>query len=117
MTHNKPGNILFVSHEISNKNIHNNNNNLVYFGDIIPKIITIKNLKSQLYNANCSFCFSDRATAKHFRHWIFPTLSETNVIRDTAVLRMGTNSITNAEVNKDLVASSIISIAGENVFV
>lgn len=33
-----------------------------------------------------------------------------NVIRDTAVLHMGTNNITNSEVNKDLVAR-------ENVFV
>lgn len=110
MAHDKPGDILFVSHETSNKNIHNNSNNLVYFGGIIPKIITIKNLKSQLYNANCSCCFYDRATAKHFHHWIIPTLSEMNVIRDTAVLHMGTNNITNSEVNKDLVAR-------ENVFV
>ena len=42
-----------------------------------------------------------------------PTLNETNVITDTAILHTGTNNIINSENNKDSVADSIINIAGE----
>ena len=42
-----------------------------------------------------------------------PTLNETNVITDTAILHTGTNNIINSENNKDIVADSIINIAGE----
>ena len=55
------------------------------------------------------------ATSKYFHHYIRPTLSETEVITDIAVLHMGTNDIINSEVNKDLEADSIINIARECV--
>ena len=108
---NEPNDSLIVSDQVSSENIHSNNNNLlVFFGDSIPKI---KNLKSRLYNANFSCHFFGGATSKQFHHFFHPTLNETEVIMDIAVLHMGTTEIINLEVNKDLVADCIINIAKE----
>ena len=110
VVHNEPG-----SDQVSNKNMNNSSNNLVFFGDSISKIINVKNLKSRLYSANCNYCFFDGATSKDFRHYIRQTLNETDVITNIAVLHKRTNDITNSEVNKDLAADSIINIARECV--
>ena len=114
MVHNETGNSLIVWDQVSNKHIRNNRNDIVFFGDSIPKDINIKNLRSRLYKANCNCCPFGGATSKHFHHYICPTLNETNVITDIAVLHMGTNDIINSEINKDLVADTL-SILLENV--
>ena len=108
---NQPGDSLIVSDQGLNKNTHNSTNNVEFFGDSIPKDISVKNLKSWLYNANCSYRFFGGATSKHFYHYICPTINETDIV----VLYMGTNDIINSEVNKDLVVDSIINIARECV--
>ena len=115
MVHKEPGDSLILSDQGSNKNTQNSSNNIVFFDDSIPKGINIKNLKSRLCNANCSCRFSGGATSKYFHHYIRPTLNETDMITDIAVLHMGTNDIINSEVNKDLVADSIINVARECV--
>ena len=86
------------------KNIPNNINNIVFLGESVSKGINIKNLKTQLYNATCSCRFFGNATSKHFHHHICPNLNKT----DIAAFHVGTNDIINSEVNKDLVADSII---------
>ena len=111
VAHNEPGDSLIVSDYGSYKNTHNSSNNIVFFGDSIPKGINIKNLKSQLYNAYCSCRFFGGATSKHFHHYIHPSLNETNMLTDIAVLHMGASDIINSEANKDLAADSIINIA------
>ena len=55
------------------------------------------------------------ASFKHLDRYIHATLNETDMITDIAVLHMGTNDIINSEVNKNLVADSIINIARECV--
>ena len=75
---------------------------MVFSGDSIPKSINIENLKSRLYNPNCSCRFSGDATSKHFHHYIRSTLNEKDVMTDIVVLHMGTNDINdiiNSEVN------------------
>ena len=37
VVHNEPGESLIVSDQDSDKNTHNSSNNIVYFGDSIPK--------------------------------------------------------------------------------
>ena len=54
VVHNKPGDSVIVSDQGLNKHTHNSSNNLVFFGDSNLKGINIKNLKSKLYNTNCS---------------------------------------------------------------
>ena len=89
-------------------------NNIIIFGDSIPKGINIRNLNTWLSTANYKCrCFGG-ATSKHFHHYIQPRLNEKNVKTDIAVLHMGTNDILNAEGDKDLIAESVIDIA--NVF-
>ena len=90
-------------------------NNIVIFGDSIPKGINIRNLTTRLSTANCKCHFFGGATSKHFYHYIQPTLNEKNVKTDIAVLHMGTNDILNAEGDKDLIAESVIDIAKECV--
>ena len=90
-------------------------NNIVIFGDSIPKGINIWNLNTRLSTANCKCRFFGGATSKHFHHYIQPTLNEKNVKTDIAVLHMGTNDILNAEGDKDLIAESVIDIAKECV--
>ena len=68
-------------------------------------------MKNRLYNANCSWGFFGGATSKYFHQYILPTLNQTDVIMDTAILHMGTDDIINSEVDKDLLADSIINIA------
>ena len=46
------------------------NNNIVNFGDSIPKDINIRNLNNRLSTANCKCCFFGGATSKHFHHYI-----------------------------------------------
>ena len=70
VVHNKPGSSLIVLDEVSNKNIHISRNNIAFLGDSIPKGINAKNLKSRLYNANCSCHFFGVAISKHFHHYI-----------------------------------------------
>ena len=77
-------------------------NNIVIFGDGIPKGINIWNLNTRLSTANWKCRFSGGAASKHFHHYIQPTLNQTNVKTDIAVLHMGTNGILNAEANEDL---------------
>ena len=88
-------------------------NSIVIFGDSIPKGINIRNLNTRLSTANCKCRFFGGATSKHFHHYIQPTLNETNVKTDIAALHMGINDIFNAEVDKDLIAESVIDIAKE----
>ena len=52
---------------------------------------------------------------KYFRHYIRLTLNKTDMITDIVVLHMSTDEIINSEVNKNLVADSIINIAGERI--
>ena len=66
-------------------------NNIVIFGDIIPKGVNIRNLNTPLSTANCKFRFFGGATPKHFRNYIQPTLNKKNVKTDIAVLHMGAN--------------------------
>ena len=82
-------------------------NNIVIFGDSIPKGINIRNLNTRLSTANCKCRFFVGATSKHFHHYIQPTLNEKNVKTDIAVLHMGTNDILNAGTDKDLIAESV----------
>ena len=84
---------------------------LVIFGDSIPKAINIRNLNTRCSTANCKCSFFGGATSKHFHYYIQPTLSETNVTTDIAVLHMGTKDILNAEAEKDLIAKSVTDIA------
>ena len=77
-------------------------NNIVIFGDGVPKGINIWNLNTWLSTANWKCRFSGGAASKHFHHYIQPTLNQTNVKTDIAVLHMGTNGILNAEANEDL---------------
>ena len=90
-------------------------NNIVIFGDSLPKGINIWNLNTRLSTANCKCRFFGGATSKYFHHYIQPTLNEKNVITDIAVLNMGKNDILNAEGDKDLIAESVIDIAKECV--
>ena len=71
-----------------------------------------KNLNSRLHNANYRCCFFDGATLKHSHH-IRPTLNEINLIMDIVLSHMITDHITKLEVNKDLLADSIINVAKE----
>ena len=66
-------------------------NNIVIFGDIIPKGVNIRNLNTPLSTANCKCRFFGGATPKHFRNYIQPTLNKKNVKTDIAVLHMGAN--------------------------
>ena len=93
----------------------NTYNNIVIFGNSVPKGIDIRNLNTRLSTANCKCRFFGGATSKHFHHYIQPTLNEKNVKTDIAVLHMGTNDILNAEGDKDLIAESVIDIAKECV--
>ena len=90
-------------------------NNILFFGDSIPKGINIWNLNTRLSSANCKFRFFGGATSKHFHHYIQPRLNEKNVKTDIVVLHMGRNDILNAEGDKDLIAESVIDIAKECV--
>ena len=90
-------------------------NNIVIFGDSIPKGINIWNLNTRLSTANCKCHFFGGATSKHFHHYIQPTLNEKSIKTDIAVLHMGTNNILNAEGDKDLIAESVIDIDKECV--
>ena len=45
VVYNEPGNSLIVSDQVSNKNIHNSSNNIVFLGGSIPKGINSKKLK------------------------------------------------------------------------
>ena len=45
-------------------------NNIVIFGDSIPKGINIRNLNTQLSTVNCKCRFFGGATSKHFHHYI-----------------------------------------------
>ena len=60
------GNSHIVLEQVSNEDIHNSSNSNSLFGDSIPKDINIKNLKSRLYNANSSFCFTWWCNIKTF---------------------------------------------------
>ena len=82
-------------------------NNIVIFGDSIPKGINIRNLNTRLSTANCKCRFFGGVTSKHFHHYIQPTSNEENVKTDIAVLHMGTNDILNAGTDKDLIAESV----------
>ena len=94
--HNEPGDSLIVSNQDSNKNTHNSSNNIVFFGDSIPKGINVKKLKSQsTLQSNCSCRFFCCATSKHFHHYIRPTLNETDMIKDIAALHIATSNIIN----------------------
>ena len=93
----------------------NTYNNIVIFGDSIPKGINIRNLNTRLSTANCKCRFFGGATLKHFHHYIQPTLNGKNFKTDIAVLHMRTNDILNAEADKDLIAESVIDIAKECV--
>ena len=90
-------------------------NKIVIFGDSKPKGINIRNFNTQLSTANCKYRFCGGATSKQFHHYIHPTLNETNVKTDIAVLHVWINDILNAEANKDLIAESVIDIAEECV--
>ena len=90
-------------------------NNIVIFGDHIPKGINIRNLNTRLSTANCKCHFFGGAISKHFHHYIQPALNEENVKTDIAVLDMRTNDILNAEGDNDLIAESVIDIARECV--
>ena len=85
-------------------------NNIVIFGDSIPKGINIQNLNTRLSTEIASV-----VTSKHFGHYIQPTLNEKNTKTDIAVLHMGTNDLLNAEGNKDLIAEGVTDIAKERV--
>ena len=99
-------------HQVSIKNIVNNYNNVVIFCVNIVKNMETKNLNSRLHNANYRCCFFDGATLKHSHH-IRPTLNEINLIMDIVLSHMITDHITKLEVNKDLLADSIINVAKE----
>ena len=83
-------------------------NNIVIFGDSIPKGINIRNLNTRLSTANCKCRFFGGATSKHLHHYIQPTLNEKNVKTDIFVLYMRTNDILNAEGDRDLITESVI---------
>ena len=51
-------------------------NNIVIFGDSVPKGINIRNLNTRLSTANCKCRFFGGATSKHFHQHILPTLNE-----------------------------------------
>ena len=91
-------------------------NNIVIFGDSVPKGINIRNLNTRLSTANCKCRFFGGATSKHFHHYIQLTLNETNVKIDIAVLHMSINDILKAGGSKDLTAESVIDIAKECVW-
>ena len=101
-----------VLHQVSVKNIIDNYNNVVIFCVNIVQNIETKNLNSRLHNANYRCCFFDGATLKH-SYYIRPTLNEINLIMDTVLLHMITDHIIKLEVNKDLLADSIINVAKE----
>ena len=103
-------------HDNENNTPSHTYNNIVIFGDHIPKGINIRNLNTRLSTANCKCRFFVGATSKHFHHYIQPTLNEKNVKTDIAVLHMGANDILNAEGNKDLIVESVIDIAKECVW-
>ena len=83
-------------------------NNIVIFGDSIPKGTNIRNLNTRLSTANCKCRFFGGATSKHLHHYIQPTLNEKNVKTDIFVLYMRTNDILNAEGDRDLITESVI---------
>ena len=83
-------------------------NNIVIFGDSIPKGTNIRNLNTRLSTANCKCRFFGGATSKHLHHYIQPTLNEKNVKTDIFVLYMRTNDIPNAEGDRDLITESVI---------
>ena len=95
VVHNEPSVSLIVLNQVSNKNINSSNNNIVFFGTSILKRINVKNLKSKFYNGKCKCRFFGGATSKYFHNYIHPTLNETDVITDIAVLHMRTSDIIN----------------------
>ena len=99
-----------VLHQVSNKNVIDNYNNIYIFCVSTVLNIETKNLNSRLHNTNYRCCFFDGATLKHSHH-ICPTLNEINLITNIVLLYMITDHIINSEVNKDLVADSIINDA------
>ena len=90
-------------------------NNMVIFGDGIPKGINIRNLNTGLTTANCKCRFFGDAIWKHFHHYIQPTLNETNVKTDIAVLNMRANDTLDTEDDKDLITESVLDNAKECV--
>ena len=90
-------------------------NNIVNWGDSIPKGINIWNSNTRLTTANCKCRFFGGASLKRFHHYIQPTLKGKNVKTDIAVMHMGTNDILNAEADKDLIIKSVIYIAKKYV--
>ena len=83
-----------VLHQVSNKNIIENYNNIAIFYVSIMKKIETEKLNSPLHNANCRWCVFFGATLKHY-NYIRPTLNEINLIMDIVQLHMITNEITN----------------------
>ena len=88
-------------------------NNIVIFGDSIPKGMNIRNLNTRLSTANCKCRFFGGATSKD--HYIQPTLNGKNVKTDIAVLLMEAHDILKTEADKDLIAESVTDIAKECV--
>ena len=88
---------------------------MVIFDDGIPKGINIRNLNTRLTTANCKCRFFGNAIWKHFYQYIQPTLNETNVKTDIAVLNMRANDTLDTEDDKDLITESVIDNAKECV--
>ena len=98
-----------------NNTLSDINNNIIIFGDSIPKGINIQNLNTRLSTTNYKSRFLSGATSKGFHHYIHLTLNEANAKTDIAALDMGTNDLLDTAVVKDLIVESVIYIAKECV--
>lgn len=88
-------------------------NNIIIYGDSIPKGINRNMLNRKLLNAKCFYKFFPGATSRDFYHYIKPALLNPEMEYNLAILHMGINDILNLDSNAETVANSIMNIASQ----
>ena len=88
-------------------------NNIIIYGDSIPKGINRNMLNRKLLNAKCFYKFFPGATSRDFYHYIKPALLNPEMEYNLAILHMGINDILNLNSNVETVANSIMNIASQ----
>ena len=87
--------------------------NIVIFGDSIPKGMNRKILGQKLCNAKVFYRFFPGATSRYFFHYIKPTLQDPQTDFHVTVLHMGLNDILNLGSFAETVSNSIFHNADQ----
>ena len=93
--------------------IHDKVNNIIIYGDSIPKGINRNMLNRKLSNAKCFYKFFPGATSKDFYHYINPALQDPQVEYDVAILHMGINDLLNLGSSIETISNSVMNIASQ----